>query len=315
MLSSWLTGCAAKTYQLEQSSLRQAIIELYEEQLKDNLARAYEGLPFVHVTYKQMTGQVTIAVNGQFTANETNPPAVGITKVLSFLLGAAHSNQIQVISSPVTDNDSVYYAYTKFVTNERYFGRATKGEKRTELDEAHFSWERGGFHYYVKKGARAAFLDLIVQTTVASKTIEVSKRLFRIVREAVEITGQPGYPSVPDKKQHFLRLTLDEAVKNIDGTLTVEIEPNVERVFPLRLREDLPPLEDTKQVVLFYSEKDVALGHDIDPASLMRKLIGATVSLELRGLEIQRVPVETLDPLRRLQRETLEELRARPLSR
>ena len=314
-LSPFLAGCAAKTYQFEQSSLRRAIIELYEEQIKDNLARAYEGLPFVHVTYKQMTGQVAIAVNGQITSTETNPPAAGITRVLQLLLGASHSNQVQVISSPVTDNDSVYYAYTTFAKDSRYFGRTRKGEASADMDDAHLRWERGGFHYFIKKGAADAFLELIIQTTVAAKQIEIGKKLLRTVAQAVEISGQPGYEVVANRRQHFLMLTFDEPVKNVDGTLRVDVQPNVERVFPVQPVKDRKLMEDTNRLVLFYSELDESRGHDIDPKTLMSKLIGATVTLELRGLEIQRIPVEALDPLRRLQREQLEELRARPLSR
>jgi len=72
----------------------------------------------------------------------------------------------------------------------------------------------------------------------------------RKIVEAVEVTGQPSYPAVADTMQHFILLTFDEPVKNIEGVLRV------------------------------------SRGHNIAPASLTAKLIGATVTLELRGLEL-----------------------------
>jgi hypothetical protein len=307
-----LGGCATKTYQMEQSQLRTTIIDLQTEQLQDNLTRAYERQPFIHVAYKQMTGSVAIETSGQLSSASTNPPTDGITRVLTLMFGGKVSNSIQVLSSPVIDNDSVYKAYVDFADNPTYFGCADD-DQHLDPKKIHLNWKRGKKTYYVKNEGKDAFLDLIIQTTVSVKTIEVDKKLVRKIIEAREVSGTDGYETVAGKNQHFLLLTFDSSVNNLDGSLSVKFDTNLERVFEVQPFSNTALNKKTTHLVLFYSTKNDFLGHNIEPNVLMSKLIGASVVLELRGLKGERIPVEDLTPNLRIQREQLEELRARPL--
>jgi hypothetical protein len=139
-------------------------------------------------------------------------------------------------------------------------------------------------------------------------------KLERVIRECVDVSGKDGYETVPGKRQHFLLLTFDSPVRNVDGKLRVDVSPGIERVFEVQPVSGGSLDQQTRHLVLFYSEDDKAKGHDIELNLLISKLIGASAMLELRGLDVQRIPMEALTPGDQTRRETLQELRARPLA-
>jgi hypothetical protein len=241
---------------------------------------------------------------------------MGLTFFRQLVLGLAKTYHISVISIPVTDNDAVYNAYLTFAKTPEYFGRVDD-ENNSELQKAHLSWQRNGRYYYVKKEAKDAFRDLIVQAAVSGKTVEVDAAKMVKIEDVKEITGQPGYEPVADRGQHFLSLTFNKKVKNFDGTLTLILEGDLERVFQVLPVGTVNIGEDTDQLVLFYSELDISKGHNIPVAELTFKLVGATVSLRLRSLKAPPVSTDAIDAGRslKLQQQLLQQERARPQRR
>lgn len=202
-------------------------------------------------------------------------------------------------------------AYIKFANNSKYFGR-TNDKNNTELKNAHLSWQKNGYYYYIQGNAKKKFQELIIQTTIAAKTIAVGKEIKRKIKQVAEISGEEGYEP-KDKTQHFLLLTFGSKVPNYDGELRLTIEGNLERMFKVLPVKELAVGGDSKQLVLFYSESAEEKGHDIKVSTLKKMLIGADISLELRGLEIRQIPIESFHPTQQLERLQLQQLRLQPL--
>lgn len=54
-------GCAVHQVQHDQEQIRRALLELYTDQIMDNLVRASQGLPIIQLDYNN--AQATITVN------------------------------------------------------------------------------------------------------------------------------------------------------------------------------------------------------------------------------------------------------------
>jgi hypothetical protein len=276
--------------------------------LLDNLVRAYEGQLFIHLSYTQLTGDVRITTqaNADYDKNDYGR-ITGTAKFWGIFGSVSKANRINVVSVPVTDNESVYMAYIKFANNSKYFGR-TNDKNSIELKNAHLSWEKNGYYYFIQGNAKNKFQELIIQTTMAAKTIAVGKEIIRKIKQVDEISGNEGYEP-KDKTQHFLLLTFGYKVPNYDGELRLTLEGNLERVFKVLPVKEFAVGGDSKQLVLFYSESAEEKGHDIKVSKLKKMLIGADISLELRGLEIRQIPIESFHPTQKLERLQLQQLR------
>ena len=71
------------------------MLDLYTNQIMDNLVRLHQCLPIVQMEYTNITGTVsqesTYGVSGSRTSD-----VVGITRVLSGTLGGTHHNELTI---------------------------------------------------------------------------------------------------------------------------------------------------------------------------------------------------------------------------
>ena len=51
-------GCRAHQLQQDQDAIRIAVMDMYTNQIMDNLVRAHNGYPFVQMQYQEITGTV-----------------------------------------------------------------------------------------------------------------------------------------------------------------------------------------------------------------------------------------------------------------
>lgn len=148
----FLVGCAAlDTHQakLDQKQLREVLIDYNEDQILDNLIRAYNGLPIVQFDIKTVTATVASRITPSVTAGRTGASsrypgnsvatttttgpagavvtsavtrtigsvatAVGtVMRPFSSTVGGERSNNVQVEVKPM-DEVNVYAAYIKFL--------------------------------------------------------------------------------------------------------------------------------------------------------------------------------------------------------
>jgi hypothetical protein len=123
-------GCAVRELHDDQNKIRSALLDLYTDQIIDNLIRASNGMPIIQIDYTNATAQVTV---GQ-TEGLSDSPVRTKTNVLTLAamssyaitrtsmntlmgnLGGSNSNQVAVTATPVTTSNEVYDAYLAFLT-------------------------------------------------------------------------------------------------------------------------------------------------------------------------------------------------------
>ena len=61
-------GCRSTQLAQDQDQFRARLLDLYTNQIMDNLVRADQGLPIIQVDYTKITGTITQNGMGSFTA-------------------------------------------------------------------------------------------------------------------------------------------------------------------------------------------------------------------------------------------------------
>jgi hypothetical protein len=176
LAATFAAGCASVAeVKCDQDKIRNALVELYTNQVIDNLILAANGMPFIQVDYSNATSTVTIAENGSLGGNQQitdvrplNPAARlasvarGIMNVWNYSAGASNSNQIALTANPVNTNPEVYDAYLEYLT--------LPGSLRVSCDAppegaAHVCRKWHGNYFWVPVEYRTQFLRLALLTT------------------------------------------------------------------------------------------------------------------------------------------------------
>jgi hypothetical protein len=125
-----LSGCAVRELRHDQDKIRCALLDLYTNQIMDNLVRASNGMPIIQIDYTNATGTITAketaglsettatTSSNVFTAAAARSLVVTRT-ILGTALGTAgveHTNQVAVTGTPVTTANEVYDAYLEFLS-------------------------------------------------------------------------------------------------------------------------------------------------------------------------------------------------------
>lgn len=128
--ASAFTGCRSQQLAYDQNQFRQVLLTMYEDQLMDNLIRAKNRMPLLHLDYTNITGTVThsgvASVGGGPTGTRTSTftkltsmsaPSFVRTASQTFAYGvnASQINQLTVTANPILDNAALYLAYVNFV--------------------------------------------------------------------------------------------------------------------------------------------------------------------------------------------------------
>ncbi len=170
------TGCAVEGVYEDQDRIRATLLDLYTDQIVDNLIRAYNGQPIVQIDYTNATAQITIKdTAGVSDMLATSSPSV-ITRIAGSTatvlkttvntaignLGVDRANQVSLTATPVTAGDDVYSAYRDFL--------AIQGSLQVTCDPPHgqaaIVCKRCGSNYYwVPTTYQKAFLLLALATT------------------------------------------------------------------------------------------------------------------------------------------------------
>ncbi len=77
-----LGGCAAERAVREQRLIREHLVELYEDQIRDNLVRIKTGRAFVHVNYSKLQGKTFDKVMGKIQAGDQNTEVAGSNNIM-----------------------------------------------------------------------------------------------------------------------------------------------------------------------------------------------------------------------------------------
>src|ERR1700722_4780669 len=122
-------GCVVEQLRNDQDKIRLTLLDLYTDQLIDNLIRASNGLPFIHLDYG--TAQATVQsidttmdsdtyaktiMNALTTAATTSMMRTRMA-VNTFMGSANHDNKevVAVTATPLTTSVDAYNAYLQFL--------------------------------------------------------------------------------------------------------------------------------------------------------------------------------------------------------
>jgi len=170
-------GCRSAQLAQDQDQFRARLLDLYTNQIMDNLVRADQGLPIVQLDYSKVTG--TITQNGMlsFTSTQTTTntkmlviPTVVRTLTHSFMNAAAfnptayQTNALTVTADPVVDHNEVYDAYLEFLCKQP--PRLVHTPEPPDPCVAHLVRRCGNLYYWVPIEYKYEFLKLALVTTV-----------------------------------------------------------------------------------------------------------------------------------------------------
>jgi hypothetical protein len=231
-------GCAVPQVANDQDRLRGALLDLYTNQVMDNLIRTYNCMPIIQVDYTNAQGMVTVAASGTFGENQTVTnstvtaiPALtqAVTRTISTMisgsLSASNTNQITLSAAPLITADEVYDAYVAFVYETKYSGTektlAPTGKLVVTPDTpppgaAHICRQYCKQYYWVPVEHRAEFLNLALVTTAQrGKTLEPPVAYSVNVIDAIQ--DSPLDPKTGTDPLLWAVLKLDTSIPNDSG--------------------------------------------------------------------------------------------------
>lgn len=233
VLASSNLGCATHQLCRDQDSLRHCVLDLYTNQIMDNLVRAYNGLPIVQLDYSKLTATVTVEVDPslgatqQFTlTNLLTLPAATLAKTRQFVggfsQGAAgkNNNVVTMTADPLINQDEVYNAYLTYLN--------IPGSLIATCDppgpcDAHLVRRCKNMYYWVPKDHQRDFFQLALVTTVMrGHTLGTVPQFFEVT--VTEI--QSATPKKAGDVDRLLSLKVNPAVKNDEGKIHFSSDGN-----------------------------------------------------------------------------------------
>jgi hypothetical protein len=218
-------GCTAKRLAYDHKELREEVIMLYDEQIMDNLIRAYNGDVLLHLNYSGFAGESTtdadIAARYEGNRNESigivgasEPEIVALGTGEWFVSGGAKiHNKLCLTANPVDKRAArfVYGRYRKFARNPNFFVADSCKPEPAQV----FKWREGigwndktnsktVMYYWVpgNKEARDAFYELVLDTSLVQVLTpeEETKTVKEVVTDSTT-TEKTSVDKVTQKKE------------------------------------------------------------------------------------------------------------------
>jgi len=332
-----LNGCAVHQAQIDQDRIRYALLDMYTNQIIDNLVRARKGLPIIQLDYTQAQGMVTMKQTGSISDGQTVTkssvmalPAMTqtvtrtIATTLMGSLGFERTNQITLAATPVVTSNEVYDAYIEFLTIP---GSLVITPEPPPPCAAVISKKCDGVYYWVPDQFRGDFFNLSLRTTAQrGKPLLPSPDFFTV--NATRILDQKPLKINPDYSN--VTVKLDQKIPNDDGFVMFTSPSgsdsqsnNAEPVPPgqqIAVPERLPPLpapsNDKKPKPL---QARYPLGIVASSNQKVMPILTGEISITMSGDDVQalqdqldqlqqRVPVKVFLSHRRPPAPTTEEL-------
>jgi hypothetical protein len=230
-------GCAVHQAKKDQDRIRTALLDLYTNQVIDNLVRTYNRLPIIQIDYIDAQGMVTVegsaGLEEEQTAQTTRSLLAPLSKtrqITTHLTGnwsLKNTNQITLKAEPVTASNEVYDAYLEFLS--------IPGSVVVTLDPppecaAHVCKKYCGKYYWVPVDYADDFFRLSLLTTA-----QRGKRLLppdasykvKIVEVLPGSSANPQRPAPAQKEidpnaRIFVTIKLDRELPNDNGYIEIE---------------------------------------------------------------------------------------------
>jgi len=221
-----LSGCAVFEAQKDQDKLRGALLDLYTNQIMDNLIRAHNRLPIIQLDYTTASAMVTIAATGSFsdshaetTSNVLSLPSKAVSAtntVFSTLMGSvglSNTNQITLSATPLITANEVYDAYFEFLGLGDDSLLVTSDQPPPGA--AHICRKCDTLYYWVPVKYRDEFMKLALVTTAQrGKALQPQDAMSANVTKIIS-----SEPLGLDDRFELVTLQLDGKIPNDSGYL------------------------------------------------------------------------------------------------
>jgi hypothetical protein len=225
-----MTGCAANDLRRDQDQIRGALLDLYTNQIIDNLIRASNGMPIIQIDYTNATGNVTAKETASFSDMQADTKtrmlalpagALSFTRVLATTIsggfGAEHTNQIAVTGTPVTTANEVYDAYLEFLNLD---GSLVSSCNPPPPGAAQISKKCGDRYYWVPIEYRREFFKLSLLTTAQrGKSLTAPADFYTVSLKRLIKNEQGQFANV-----QFLTIEIDQKIPNDTGTIRLTFD-------------------------------------------------------------------------------------------
>lgn len=242
--------CGCRSHQVAKDGIgsRHALLDMYTDQVMDNLIRAHDNMPFIQLTYRDILFSETDRVSGQAGVTQTAVRITdpSITKFFSLGADASREGVISFQADPVTDQNDVYEEYVAFAKDPNLFV-CTDAPPPCAV---HIMRECNGKYYWVPVDAGRKFLDLYLKTTAMRGADIAPAGYFPVVIMKAEGKVTERETPAPSKQKYFIYnavLTFDKKVPNGLATMVADLQNGA------KVRISLTPLSDTDPGVMVLS--------------------------------------------------------------
>jgi hypothetical protein len=220
------SGCLARQTARDGEGFRQAILDIYTDQVMDNLVRAREGRPFVQLTYSDLFVQddSSVSASVQDVSVDQSLGTLGAAHIFTsvartfsntWTLGPFSGKRDRLMSfkaTPITDKNDIYLLYMAFANDPSLFCVTDEKPKCG----VHIWKKCNGRYYWVPHDAAQSFLWLVMKTTFMRGADQPPPGYYDVTVVDVKRGMLNGKPSP------VIALVLDKKVKNSDGYLQIE---------------------------------------------------------------------------------------------
>jgi hypothetical protein len=267
-----LTGCAVHEIHKDHDLIRRTLLDLYTDQIMDNLVRARNGMPIIQLDYGPAAGQVTITNSASFSDNQaatiTNVLSLPVTalvatrNIVTTLVGGytgLNSNQVTLTATPLVTSNEVYDAYLEYLSLP---GSLMVTTDRPPHGAAHIWRKCNGQYYWVPvEFARDFFRLSLVTTAQRGKTLLAPDEFYTVTLKKI-IAEEPNrlHPGLST----FLTIELDKKIPADIGHLTLDADPDGTQYYIKSMGND--PSSETNIIKIPVANKHLQLFRNLPKA-------------------------------------------------
>ena len=225
-LAPLCSGCLSRQIARDGIGLRQAILDMYTDQVMDNLIRAHNNMPYVQLVYTtiQANDMDQVSANGALDQTITTTRdlfAAMASRVLAndYKAGGMGDRMrtMNFTANPITDQNDIYQRYLDFSHNSDLFVVSDCPPPCA----VHIQRKCDKIYYWVPQEAGPAFLDLVLKTTFMRGPEAAPVALAAV---DVKIVDVEKVNPVPGRDATNATLLFDKAVPNGPATLIVDLD-------------------------------------------------------------------------------------------
>jgi hypothetical protein len=227
---AFATGCAAREIHLDQDKIRTTLLDLYTNQIIDNLVQASNGLPIIQIDYTNASANVTYEETASLSDayQTTNTSALTtaakmslavthqIVNTLTCGLTANHTNSVALTANPVLTNNEIYNAYLEFLGIP---GSLQVTDTPPPAGAAHVCKQYRKLYYWVPVECKQAFFDLALLTMAQRDRLLQTPERYSVTLEEVDPKS-----IVERGPEYWIDVKIDKTIPNEGGAEDVAIE-------------------------------------------------------------------------------------------